>query len=164
MKTDDVEMQTFVRDGLQRYYFEAKASITAFEARIKSQLTAQLAAMPASPMFPAGSRDRGKVIRAGTWSEGETMSIHARLPDNSEGYLELGFDWGTFEPGRPALYTAWPEGDSSVLRLADPTSPVQSHRKGYLFVPVSDGFQLEESARSLLAETVRALGEMKAVR
>lgn len=161
MKTNDVEMQTFVREGLERYYFDAKESVTAFETSLKNQLTELIQAMPACPTFPAKGRQLGK---PGIWTDGETMSVYARLVANDEACLELGIEWGTFEHGRPVLYATWPDWKSSTLWVTQPKPPVQNHADEFLFVPVDDGFQLEKAARALLAEAVRALGKVKTVR
>lgn len=87
MKTNDVEMQTFVREGLERYYFDAKESVTAFETSLKNQLTELIQAMPGFSTFPAKGRQLGK---PGIWMDGETMSVYARLVANDEACLELG--------------------------------------------------------------------------
>lgn len=131
MNIDD-EMQTFLRDGVDRYYVEAKASVTTFEAKIKEQLIEQIEATLDWPKPAAQGGERGKTVRAGLWPDPVRPSIYARTYDRDGNYIELGIEWGTLKPGRPILYTEWPESGSSKLYVGDPKAPVQN-QEGYLY-------------------------------
>jgi hypothetical protein len=159
VNTND-EMQTFLREGLERYYADAKESVTTFEEKIQELLVRQCEAKLHhwSNFHPR----LVKAVYAGVSVDVGRPSISARTNDENGNGIELGIEWGTFEPRRPILYAEWPESGSSKLYLSVPKSPVQKH-KGYLFVTIGDGFEVEPMVMLLLAETDRALAGVKPV-
>ena len=161
------EMETFLRDGYERYA-EAKEAVTTFEREIQERLMRQLEAKLKLGWsnFHAQrvERGRGKAVQAGLSVESGLPSILAWHNDADGNSIYLGFEWGTLEPRRPTLFTdVWGSGFSK-LYLSDPKSPVQSHGEGFLFVIVGDGFELEPMAALLLSETDRALARVKSVK
>ena len=162
MNTDD-EMQTFLRDGVERYYADAKESVTTFEKELQERLMQQLETFQWTH-FPArrGERGRGKAVNAGLWEKPGLPAVWAWSYDENGYVVELGIQWGVREIGRPFLYTSRWEDRYRKIHLGDPKSPVQNH-DGKLIILVGDGFRLEPMATLLLGETDRALAAVKPV-
>ena len=166
MNPDD-EMETFLRDGYERYA-DAKDAVTTFETQIQERLMRQFEVKLKGGWsnFHAqrAERGRGKAVQAGLSEESGRPSIWACHYDEDGNSIYLGIEWGTLEARRPVLFTdVWGSG-LSKLYLSDPKSPVQSHGEGFLFVIVGDGFELEPMATLLLSETDRALARVKSVK
>jgi hypothetical protein len=163
MNTDD-EMETFLREGLERYYVGAKESVTTFETEIQQRLMQQLETKLDWSNFDArrGERGKNKAVHAGVWEKPGLPAVWAWGYENNGYILELGIQWGVREIGRPFLYTSRWEERFRKLSLSDPRAPVQNH-DGKLIVIVGDGFELEAMAAALLSETDRALAGMKPV-
>jgi len=158
----DVEMQTFLQDGYERYA-KAKDAVTTFEKEIQERLMLLLEKKEWSNFHAQrGERGRRKAVRAGLSGDVGQPAIWAYISDENGNGIELGIEWGTFDSGRPILYTQLEPG-SRKLHLSDPKPPVQNY-DGYLFVTVGDAFELEPMATPLLAETDRALARVKPVK
>ena len=164
MNSND-EMQTFLRDGLQRYYADAKDSVATFETEIQERLMRLFEVKPDwSNFHPRRERRRVNALHAGLAGDVGRPQIWAWTCDEKGNSIELGIEWGTHETRRPILYTELGGAGSHKLYLSDPKAPVQNHVEGYLFVIVGDGFELEPMARLLLDETDRALADVKPVK
>jgi hypothetical protein len=163
MNSDD-EMQTFLRDGIERYYADAKESVTTFEKEIQERLMRQLETKLDWSNFNArrGERGRGKAVNAGIWDKPGLPAVWAWAYESTGHIVELGIQWGVREFGRPFLYTSRWEERFRKMSLSDPRAPVQNH-DGKLIVVIDDGFELETMAALLLSETDRALAGMKPV-
>jgi hypothetical protein len=161
------EMRTFLRDGLEGCYADAKELVTTFEKELQEQLMRQLEAKRDWSNFQATRGERGKnnAVYPGLWESGAQLAVYAMNNDDNDDNagVELGISWGEHETGRPYLYTKRWEGLLRKLYLSDPKSPVQ-HRKGSLIVMVERGFELEAMAKLLLGETDRALAGVKTLR
>jgi hypothetical protein len=160
----DSEMETFLRDGYERYA-DAKASVTTFETEIQEQLMRQFEEKVDWANFKArrGERGRGKAVYAGVWDEPGRPAVWAWGYDDNGNVLELGIRWGVREIGRPFLYVQRWADSARKLHISDPKQPVKEH-DGKLIVVVADSFELEPMAALLLSETDRALATVNRVK
>lgn len=103
---DDIE--TFLREGIEKYYRPAKESVTTFETEIQEWLMRQFEAKLDWSNFQArhGGRGRGRLVTGGS---AEPPLLWAYCYDEAGNMLELGIEW---EVRETSLYTsiAWWNG------------------------------------------------------
>lgn len=162
------ELESFMRQGLKSYP-GAREAVELYEEQVKDQLAGLLETTDLTNFKQRrGPRGRGKAIFFGAdrSMDGRYITANQNSAAKDGGSIELGLLWGSSKARDGVIMFCgfWQGGQLRNLELTKPTRPVRCEPVGRnlarLFVVLGDGFDLDSTGRTLLADLDRALGEI----